>query len=328
MSPTPSPLANSPYLVARFLDSLIYFFLPQINVTILRIIQGRNLRHRMVGRTVVIGDIPWVSQAADAFLSKIFACSYSIAGLNVLSGNPTDHLVHRHTHRVVRGSLLVCGRPDGRLMSLTSAEATVCLSTNQASSIQSIGGTCESVTIGHNPSKMALTKNDIFLPTHRPKFLCERLLMDEHFKALDSSRASFNLDDSQHTTQTSYEQSSSSMNTSPHFLLGTYMTWAQDAQRQLLKKNNALPKSSRRSHYEKVVDAMIQETSESRRLKPIFDSIDVDGNGTLDRTEFTAAYKKYNPDLSDEDIETLFESIDLNGSGIIGTLHLQTNMLS
>jgi hypothetical protein len=85
------------FVVARFLDSLVYFFLPQINVTILRIIQGRNLRHRMVGRTVVIGDIPWVSQAADAFLSKIFACSYSIAGLNVLSGNPTDHLVHRHT---------------------------------------------------------------------------------------------------------------------------------------------------------------------------------------------------------------------------------------
>jgi hypothetical protein len=71
---------------ARFLDSLIYFFLPQINITILRLLQGRNLRHRMVGRTVVIGDCPWVSQAADAFLSKIFANSYSIAGLNVLSG--------------------------------------------------------------------------------------------------------------------------------------------------------------------------------------------------------------------------------------------------
>ena len=28
---------------------------------------------------------------------------------------PADHLVHRHTHRVVRGSLFCCGRPDGRL---------------------------------------------------------------------------------------------------------------------------------------------------------------------------------------------------------------------
>ena len=56
-------------------------------------------------------------------------------------------LVHRHTHRVVRGSLLLCGRPDGRLSALTSMETSVCLSINQASSIQSIGGTCESVTI-------------------------------------------------------------------------------------------------------------------------------------------------------------------------------------
>ena len=111
----------------RLFDAMIYFWLPQINITILRLIQGRNLRHRMVGRTVVVADCPWVAQAGDAFLSKLFACSYSIAGLNVLSGNPADHLVHRHTHRVVRGSLLVCGRPDGRLPALTSLEGMYAL---------------------------------------------------------------------------------------------------------------------------------------------------------------------------------------------------------
>ncbi len=95
----------------RFLDASVYFFLPQINVILLRLIQKRPLRHRMVGRTVVIADVPWVAQAAEAFLSKIFACSYSIAGLNVHSANPSDHLVHRMTHRVVRGTLLICGRP-------------------------------------------------------------------------------------------------------------------------------------------------------------------------------------------------------------------------
>ena len=68
----------------RFLDALVYFWLPQINCFILRLFQGRNLRHRMVGRTVVVADCPWVAQAGEAFLSKIFACSYSIAGLNVL----------------------------------------------------------------------------------------------------------------------------------------------------------------------------------------------------------------------------------------------------
>ena len=108
----------------------------------------------------------------------MFACSYSIAGLNVLSGNPADHLVHRHTHRVVRGSLLVCGRPDGRLSALSTAEASVCLSVNQASSIQSWGGTCESITIGHNPVKLPLTKKGIFLKRKRPLFLCERMLVE------------------------------------------------------------------------------------------------------------------------------------------------------
>jgi len=167
------------YYITRFFDSLIYIWLPQINVMILRIFQGRNKRHRMVGRTVVIGDpCPWVAQSAEAFLSKIFACSYSIAGLNVLSGNPADHLVHRHTHRVVRGSLLVCGRPDGRLTALTTLESSTCLAVNQASSIQSIGGTCESITIGHNKSKLPLSAKAIFLESFRPQFLCERLLAE------------------------------------------------------------------------------------------------------------------------------------------------------
>ncbi|KAI2495035.1 hypothetical protein MHU86_19467 [Fragilaria crotonensis] len=301
--------SGSAFYATRFLDSLLYFFLPQINVTILRLVQGRNLRHRMVGRTVVIGDIPWVSQAADAFLSKIFACSYSVAGLNVLSGNPADHLVHRHTHRVVRGSLLVCGRPDGRLMSLTSAEATVCLSINQASSIQSIGGTCESVTIGHNPSTMALTKNDIFLETHRPKFLCERLLLDENFKAINSSKV---LSADPHESDAEDEPS-----TLAHYLLGVYMGWAHDAQRQLQTNKSGLRQSGSKSHYEKVVESMIQEKSENKRLKTIFDAIDVDGSGTLDIDEFTSAYKMYDSSLTDGGIHALFKNIDTDGSGYI-----------
>ena len=146
------------------------------------------MRHRMVGRTVVVGDpCPWVAQSAEAFLGKIFACSYSIAGCNVLSGNPADHLVHRHTHRVVRGSLLLCGRPDGRLTALTTTEASTCLAVNQASSIQRLGGTCESITIGHNMSKLPLTERAIFLESYRPQFLCERMLESSEEGTLDKS---------------------------------------------------------------------------------------------------------------------------------------------
>lgn len=71
---------------------------------------------------------------------------------------------------------MVCGRPDGRLSALTSLEATVCLSVNQASSIQSLGSTCESVTIGHNPYKLPLSFRGLFLNSHRPNFLCETML--------------------------------------------------------------------------------------------------------------------------------------------------------
>lgn len=148
--------------ITRFFDAIIYFFLPHINVIILRLVQKRNLRHQMELRTCVIADIPWVAQAADTFLSKIFARLYSIAGLNILHSNPTDHLVHCHTHRIVRGTLLLTGRPDGRLSAFTSAEATICLLINQASSIQSMGGTSESITIGHNPADMSLTMGNIF----------------------------------------------------------------------------------------------------------------------------------------------------------------------
>ena len=48
------------YLV-HAVDAAIFFWLPQINITTLRVIQRRNLLHRKVGHTVVIGDIPWVA---------------------------------------------------------------------------------------------------------------------------------------------------------------------------------------------------------------------------------------------------------------------------
>eukprot|EP00523_Entomoneis_sp_CCMP467_P014427 CAMPEP_0168768872 /NCGR_PEP_ID=MMETSP0725-20121227/2106_1 /TAXON_ID=265536 /ORGANISM="Amphiprora sp., Strain CCMP467" /LENGTH=1423 /DNA_ID=CAMNT_0008818255 /DNA_START=10 /DNA_END=4281 /DNA_ORIENTATION=- len=162
--------------VVRFLDSLIFFFIPQIFILLIRVVEGRDLRHRMGTRTIVVADVPWVAQAVEAFISKLFACAYSMATVNVISGNPEDHLVHRHTHRVVRGTLLACGRPDGRLSSLTSAESAVNLAASQACSIVSVlGGSCEMVTIGHNPAALGLSKQDIFLPTNRAPFLGERI---------------------------------------------------------------------------------------------------------------------------------------------------------
>jgi hypothetical protein len=94
----------------------------------------------------------------------------------------------------VRGSLIICGRPDGRLSALATTESAVCLSVNQASSIQSLGGTCESITIGHNRFKLPLSAKGIFLPRNRPLFLCERLLVENDVKGEESAALNGNND--------------------------------------------------------------------------------------------------------------------------------------
>jgi len=54
---------------------------------------------------------------------------------------------------------------------------------NQASSIQNFGVTCESITLGHNPSSMPLTTRNIFLPRQRPLFFSEHVVECEHTTA-------------------------------------------------------------------------------------------------------------------------------------------------
>jgi len=173
---TPSHAALGVSYGVGILDALIYIFLPIWMAFLLRLVQGRPILHRVAGRSLLIGDVPWVAQTLEAFVSKTFALAYSIATISVASSNPIDHLVHRHTHRVVRGSLLAVGRPDGRLNALTAAEQTACLAINQASSIQNFGVTCESFSLGHNPFKLPLTAAAIHLPTSRRDFLSEHAL--------------------------------------------------------------------------------------------------------------------------------------------------------
>jgi hypothetical protein len=186
----PSGWVAVAYIVA-VLDSVIYLFLPWWTTVLLRLVQGRPWLHRVAGRSVLVGDVPWVAQSIEAFASKLFALAYKNASISVASGNPADHLVHRHTHRVVRGCLLAIGRPDGRLNALASAENTVCLSLSQASSIQNYGVTCESISVGHNPHKLSLSSSDIRIVGRRPAFLCERELELDRSKgsASDSDAA-------------------------------------------------------------------------------------------------------------------------------------------
>ena len=80
----------------------------------MRYFQGRQLFARIGKRTLVIGDVPWVNQILGNYVSKLFSLSYGIASLEVHGANPESDLLHDFGHRVVRGTLMFLGVPDGR----------------------------------------------------------------------------------------------------------------------------------------------------------------------------------------------------------------------
>jgi len=165
------------YYVAGFLDALLYIFLPTLTVLGLRAAQGRPLLARVRGRrTLVVADVPYVHQLLEVYVSKLFSLSYAIAGLDVHGANPTDHFVHRFTHRVARGVMLAFGRPDGRMASQTKPESWTLMALLQARTIASFGCGPEVLSLGHNPYRSAMMDEAIVLPTHRPPLLCETLL--------------------------------------------------------------------------------------------------------------------------------------------------------
>ena len=60
------PDGHEAYWPLKVADGLIYVFSPQLCMLLLRCIQGRPLIHRLTGRTVVIGDVPWVCQVRSS----------------------------------------------------------------------------------------------------------------------------------------------------------------------------------------------------------------------------------------------------------------------
>ena len=128
-------------------------------------------------RTLIVCDIPFVHQTLENFVSKLFSLSYGIASLDVHGCNPSDHFLHRFTHRVTRGVLIAAGRPDGRLCSQSTSESAVLLALTQAHMIRNKGSSAEILSIGHNPYKPALAiDHSVVLPSNRSTFLCEAIL--------------------------------------------------------------------------------------------------------------------------------------------------------
>jgi hypothetical protein len=134
-------------------DLGIYIFGPWIWTLGLRLAQGRQILARTGKRTLVIGETPWVHQILNNFVSKLFSLSYGVTSLEVQAANPQDDLVHAYAHRVVRGTLLFLGIPDGRCTEQQrSAEAAAMRTGQQSHGIQHLKTGPEILLVGSNPA--------------------------------------------------------------------------------------------------------------------------------------------------------------------------------
>ncbi len=134
-------------------DILIYIFGPWFWTLGLRALQGRPPLARLGKRTLVIGDVPWVHQLLKVYVSKLFSLSYGIASLDVHGANPQDHMLHHFGHRVVRGTLVFLGVPDGRRNQMQKEdESAVIMTGKQASGVCNVRAGAEIVALGHNPT--------------------------------------------------------------------------------------------------------------------------------------------------------------------------------
>ncbi len=138
--------------VATLIDIVIYIFGAWLWTLGLRYFQGRQLLARTGKRTLVIGDVPWVSKLLKSYVSKLFSLSYGIASLDVHGADPQDDLLHEFGHRIVRGTLLFLGAPDGRRgQRQAQLESAVIMTGKQVDGVRNIDVGPEVVMIGANP---------------------------------------------------------------------------------------------------------------------------------------------------------------------------------
>jgi hypothetical protein len=155
--------------IVTLVDIAIYIFGPWLWTLGLRYFQGRQLLARTGKRTLVIGDVPWIHQLLKSYVSKLFSLSYGIASLEVHGANPQDHLLHHFGHRVVRGTLVFLGIPDGRWSEKQkSDENAVIMTGKQASGVRNMGAGPEIVAVGHNPEIGHKGFNDAIILWNNP----------------------------------------------------------------------------------------------------------------------------------------------------------------
>jgi hypothetical protein len=114
-----------------------------------------------------------VHQCAVAFAQKLFGLSYGLNSCEFAGGNPGDHAVHKCLHRIVRGTLVAVGVPDGRLKALVDVECATFLTALQLKSLSNWGVGAEVCTVGHHSYTPDVVDRAVIFDFDRPKFLSE-----------------------------------------------------------------------------------------------------------------------------------------------------------
>jgi len=168
--------------VVRFADANVYVFLGMILATVYRWCTKKRLFTRYTGRGILIVDCTVNYKLLRAYVSKLRALCHRLQCFSVFAQNPLDHFVHEYTHLAHSDVLLVVGRQDGRIGTLSAAESAVIMAAQQARyTSKSKNGGIEALSVGHNPwTKPGLFAGSVTLPTrHRPQFLSQEMLHTE-----------------------------------------------------------------------------------------------------------------------------------------------------
>mmetsp|Transcript_116338 Transcript_116338/g.329097 ORF Transcript_116338/g.329097 Transcript_116338/m.329097 type:complete len:718 (-) Transcript_116338:166-2319(-) len=172
-----------PWLL-RFLDALVYVYLPVITAMVHRLCTGRRVYARFTTRTLLVTECTVNYKLLRAYVSKLMALSWRFATLTVVGQNGTDHLVHEFTHKAQSDVLMAVGLPDGRLHASAAAEACTLMSVQQAKFIKRAGKGVEVCSLGHNRwTRPGLCSRALALPTRRPIFAGEQLLLRDRISA-------------------------------------------------------------------------------------------------------------------------------------------------
>ncbi len=133
-------------------DVALYVLGPWCWTLGLRFLQGRQLLARTGRRTLVIGEAEGLHQLLSNYVSKLFALSYGLTALDVHGTDPIDSLLHGYGHRLVRGTLLFLGVPDGRCSQRQRAHAdAVIQAARQADGLRHLGAGPDIVALSSDP---------------------------------------------------------------------------------------------------------------------------------------------------------------------------------